>query len=171
MIVQPFPSFFSLGTMASADFSQFVVTMRPFEYVDSFAPVRPPRVSVITFASYICCIYTLKFGQYPDSLKLRFAVISGFGLCFVMETRPFQNALYAISVRQTEALPAGILLNPHIRLPSDPTSRWSPLSSANSSYCQVCSGLSPPSCNTCQAHIKNRRCGDASAIFVRLTVN
>ena len=26
--------------------------------------MRPPRVSVITFASYICCIYALKFGQY-----------------------------------------------------------------------------------------------------------
>ena len=26
--------------------------------------MRPPRVSVITFASYICCIYVLKFGQY-----------------------------------------------------------------------------------------------------------
>ena len=26
--------------------------------------MRPPRVSVITFASYICCIYASKFGQY-----------------------------------------------------------------------------------------------------------
>ncbi len=26
--------------------------------------MRPPRVSVITFTSYICCIYALKFGQY-----------------------------------------------------------------------------------------------------------
>ncbi|MBE6665861.1 MAG: hypothetical protein E7603_06565, partial [Ruminococcaceae bacterium] len=29
-------------------------------------------------------------------------------------------------------------------LPSDSTSRQTPLSLANSSYCQVCSGLSPP---------------------------
>ena len=35
-----------------------------FEYVYSFTPMRPPRVSVTTFTSYICCIYTLKFGQY-----------------------------------------------------------------------------------------------------------
>ena len=151
MIVQPFPSFFSplVLWLLLTSCSSLLLRISP--------PARPPRVSVTTFTSYICCIYTLKFGQYPDSLKLRFAVISGFGLCFVMETRPFQNALYAISVRQTEALPAGILLNPHIRLPSDPTSRWSPLSSANSSYCQVCSGLSPPSCNTCQAHITEER--------------
>ena len=27
-----------------------------------------------------------------------------------------------------------------------------PLPSANSSYCQVCSGLSPPSNNACRAH-------------------
>ena len=54
--------------------------------------------------------------------------------------------------RQTEALPAGTLLSPHIRLPSDSASRWTPLSSANSSYCQVCSGLSPPSDSACRAH-------------------
>ena len=45
--------------------------------------------------------------------------------------------------------------HPSIRLPSDSTSRWTPLPSANSSYCQVCSGLSPPSNNACQAHQKN----------------
>ena len=50
--------------MTSADFLRFVVTMLRFEYAYSFAPARPPRVSVITFTSYIRCIYTLKFGQY-----------------------------------------------------------------------------------------------------------
>ena len=70
MIVQPFPSFFPLGTMACScsqlrlTFLQFVVTMFRFEYVYSYAPARPPRVSVTTFTSYICCIYTSKFGQY-----------------------------------------------------------------------------------------------------------
>ncbi|WP_219924622.1 hypothetical protein, partial [Enterococcus avium] len=29
------------------------------------------------------------------------------------------------------------------------------LSFANSSYCQACSGLSPPSFHSCRAHIKN----------------
>ena len=53
--------------MTSADFLQFVVTMLRFEYVYSFTPARPPRVSVITFTSYICCIYTMKFGQYWTS--------------------------------------------------------------------------------------------------------
>ena len=53
--------------MASADFLQFVVTMFRFEFVYSYAPARPPRVSVIAFTSYICCIYTLKFGQYWTS--------------------------------------------------------------------------------------------------------
>lgn len=52
------------GTMASADFLRFVVTMLRFEFVYSLAPARPPRVSVITFTSYICCIYALNFGQY-----------------------------------------------------------------------------------------------------------
>ena len=40
-----------------------------------------------------------------------------------------------------------------LRLPSDSASRRTPLPSANSSYCQVCSGLSPPSDNACRAHI------------------
>ena len=50
--------------MASADFLRFVVTMLRFEFVYSLAPARPPRVSVITFTSYIRCIYALNFGQY-----------------------------------------------------------------------------------------------------------
>ena len=39
-----------------------------------------------------------------------------------------------------------------LRLPSDSTSRWTPLPLANTSYCQVCSGLSPPSYRPCRAH-------------------
>ena len=67
----------------------------------------------------------------------------------------FKHALYTVSVRQTEVLPVGTLFSPHIRLPSDSTSRGTPLSSANSSYCQVCSGLSPPSDCSCRAHHKS----------------
>ena len=131
MIVQPFPSFFSLGTMASADFLPFVVTMFRFEYVYSFSPTRPPRVSVTTFASYICCIYTLKFGQYWTSFCYGNSSVS---------SMPYMQFLF---VRPRLCL----------RLPSDSTSRWTPLPLANSSYCQVCSGLSPPSDSACRAHI------------------
>ena len=53
--------------MASADFLQLVVTALRFECVYSFASARPPRVSSITFASYICCIYAPEFGQYRTS--------------------------------------------------------------------------------------------------------
>ena len=107
--------------------------MLRFEYVYSFAPVRPPRVSVTTFASYICCIYTLKFGQYWTSFCMGNSSVS---------SMPYMQFLF---------------VRPRFcrRLPSDSTSRWTPLSSANSSYCQVCSGLSPPSCNACRAHHKN----------------
>lgn len=133
MIVQPFPSFFFLGTMASADFLTFVVTMFRFEYVYSFSPTRPPRVSVTTFASYICCIYTLKFGQYWTSFCYGNSSVS---------SMPYMQFLF---VRPRLCL----------RLPSDSTSRWTPLPLANSSYCQVCSGLSPPSDSACRAHIKN----------------
>ena len=130
MIVQPFPSFFSLGTMASADFLQFVVTMFRFEYVYSYAPARPPRVSVTTFTSYICCIYTLKFGQY------------GTLFCIGNSSVPSMPYMQFLFVRPRLCR----------RLPSDSTSRWTPLPLANSSYCQVCSGLSPPSFNACRAH-------------------
>ncbi|QTJ55373.1 hypothetical protein FE334_06410 [Dolosigranulum pigrum] len=41
-----------------------------------------------------------------------------------------------------------------LQLPSDSTSRWTHLSLASSSYDQVCSGLSPPSCPPCRAHQK-----------------
>ena len=130
MIVQPFPSFFPLGTMASADFLPFVVTMFRFEYVYSFSPTRPPRVSVTTFASYICCIYTLKFGQYWTSFCYGNSSVS---------SMPYMQFLF---VRPRLCL----------RLPSDSTSRWTPLPLANSSYCQACSGLSPPSDSACRAH-------------------
>ena len=44
-----------------------------------------------------------------------------------------------------------------IRLPSDSTSRWTPLPSANGSCYRVRSGLSPPGCRPCRAH-KRRPC-------------
>ena len=61
------------------------------------------------------------------------------------------TAYYVISVRRFGSLPAKV---PHldIRLPSDSTSRWTPLPSANASYCRARSGLSPPSCYPCRAH-------------------
>ena len=107
--------------------------MLRFEYVYSFAPMRPPRVSVTTFTSYICCIYTLKFGQYWTLFCYGNSSVS---------SMPYMQFLF---VRPRLCL----------WLPSDSTSRWTPLPLANSSYCQVCSGLSPLSCNTCRAHIKN----------------
>ena len=78
------------------------------------------------------------------------------GLCLGWQTRPLCVASYAISVRQTGSLPVAALHSLHIRLPSDSTSRWTPLPSANSSYCQVCSGLSPPSYCPCRAHHTKR---------------
>ncbi|BAK94273.1 hypothetical protein TEH_09460 [Tetragenococcus halophilus NBRC 12172] len=39
-----------------------------------------------------------------------------------------------------------------LQLPSDSASRRTPLLLANSSYCQACSGLSPPSYRPCRAH-------------------
>lgn len=128
MIVRSFPKkIYFLSTMTSADFLQFVVT------TETIPPARPPRVSVITFSSYICCIYTLKFGQYWTSFCLGNSSVS---------SMPYMQFLF---VRPRFCL----------RLLSDSVSRRTPLSSANSSYCQACSGLSPPSYYACQAHKKN----------------
>lgn len=121
--------------MASADFLRFVVTMLRFEFVYSYAPARPPRVSVITFTSYICCIYALNFGQYRTLFCLANSSIS--------KRLFFMQFLF---VRPRFCL----------RLLSDSASRRTPLSLANSSYCHACSGLSPPSDYACRAHKENK---------------
>ena len=78
------------------------------------------------------------------------------------------TAYYVISVRRFGSLPAKV---PHldIRLPSDSTSRWTPLPSANASYCRARSGLSPPSCYPCRAHYKrplSANCRQRPLLFV-----
>ena len=64
------------------------------------------------------------------------------------------TAYYVISVRRFGSLPASIFFFADIRLPSDSTSRWTPLPSANASYCRARCGLSPLSCCSCRAHQK-----------------
>ena len=120
--------------MTSADFLQFVVTMLRFECVYSFTPARPPRVSIITFTSYICCIYTLIFGQYWSSFCVGNSSVS---------SMPYMLFLF---VRERFCL----------RLLSDSASRQTPLSLANSSYYQACSWLSPLSDYVCRAHTKKQ---------------
>ncbi|EGQ4368832.1 hypothetical protein EEO52_12970, partial [Staphylococcus pseudintermedius] len=50
-----------------------------------------------------------------------------------------------------------------VRVPSDSTSQWTPLSFANSSYYQACNGLSPSRCYPCRGH--NKKCRKNS-IFI-----
>ena len=109
--------------------------MLRFEYVYSFAPMRPPRVSVITFTSYICCIYTLKFGQYWTLFWLGNSSVSSMPCMQFLFVRPRFC----------------------FRLPSDSASQRTPLPLTNSSYCQVCSGLSPPSNSACRAHTATKK--------------
>ena len=59
-----------------------------FEYVYSFAPMRPPRVSVTTFTSCICCIYTLKFGQYWTLLCIGSSSVSSMPCMQFLFVRP-----------------------------------------------------------------------------------
>ena len=84
---------------------------------------RPPRLRAVTFLSYICRIYTTGFGQYGT-----------------LSCLADSSVLYMPYMRF-------LIVRPRVcfRLTSDSTSRWTPLPSANTSYCQACSGLSPPS--------------------------
>uniref|UniRef100_UPI001965FDF7 hypothetical protein n=1 Tax=Enterococcus avium TaxID=33945 RepID=UPI001965FDF7 len=67
------------------------------------------------------------------------------------------SALYLVSVRQFRSL--------------RPTSfshslTIAALSFANSSYCQACSGLSPPSFHSCRAHIQKNLKNRSSGFFI-----
>ena len=125
--------------MTSADFSQFSITslsIVPVRYSSLLSTlVRPPRVRAITFLPCNCCIYCMEFGQYWTLF------------CYANSSIPIQPYIQFLFVS------SGFCL----RLPSDSTSRWTPLPLANSSYCQACSGLSPPSYRPCRAHIKRNR--------------
>ena len=102
--------------------------------------MRPPRVRTITFIPCNRLIY-----QTQD--------LGSIGLLLVLQSRPPDLALYEISVRRPGTLPARTP-RPDIRLPSDSTSRWTPLPSANASCYRARSGLSPPSYRPCRAHKK-----------------
>ena len=81
--------------MASADFLRFVVTMLRFEFLYSLASARPPRVSVITFTSYIRCIYALNFGQYRTLFCLANSSFSKRLLCsFCSSDRGFASDFF-----------------------------------------------------------------------------
>src|SRR5699024_2076308 len=112
------------ATMTSADFSLFVVTTESL--------VRPPQVRcdnlpLMSLLHLLC--------------RIRAVFI---GLHFVLQAYP---SLFSLNMKFL-FVSASVCL----RLPSDSTSRWTPLPSANSSYCQACSGLSPPSYRPCWAH-------------------
>ena len=125
MIVRPFPSFFHLVLWPLLTSCRSLLLQVFFHL-----PTRPPRVSVITFTSYIRCIYALKFGQYWTLFCMGNSSVS---------STPYIQFLF---VRPRFCL----------RLSSDSASRRTPLSLANSSYFQACSGLSPPSYYACRAH-------------------
>ena len=89
MIVQPFPSFFSLGTMASADFLQFVVTTEDFF----------PACKTSSGKHYhLHLVYLLH-------LHLEIRAVLDFVLLWKLVRSKY--ALYVVSVRQTEVLPIG----------------------------------------------------------------
>ena len=127
--------FFSLGTMASADFSQFVVTTHFFRIRLLHASVRPPRVLTHSFPLYlpylpqtIPCSYWIFFGL-SWSLVLIWGLIYGF--CSSGQS-------FAAAFLQTP---------PHDGRP------WLRL---YPSHCRVDSGLSPVRTCAHRAHSTNR---------------
>ena len=113
--------------MTSADFLQ-LSRMSPYgfdgcHYFVLRRLARPPPLRTATFLSYICCIYTIGFGQYWTSL------------CLASSSTLYMPSMQFLFVRPRVCY----------GLTSYSTSRWTHLPFANSSYYQVCSGLSPPS--------------------------
>ena len=77
-------------------------------------PMRPPRVSVITFTSYICCIYALKFGQYWTSFSIGNSSVSSTPSIQFLFVRPrFCRRLPSDSASRRTPLPAS-------RIPDNP---------------------------------------------------
>ena len=138
-IVRSFPEK-KFRYMTSADFLQLSHTSLHgfFGYhgvADVFRSLaRPPPLRTITFPSYICYIYTAGFEQY---WTLFWSANS---------SALHMPCMYFLFVRPRVC----------IRLTSDSASRRTPLPSANSSYCQACSGLSPPSYRPFGANQKKR---------------
>ena len=123
------------GTMASADFSQFVVTTHFFM-----------RLRDLPGYSHVLSLFTRRI------YRKRFRV--AIGLCFVVQTcprfRPYMRFLFV----RPEFCPLGDLSTPNIRLSSDSTSRWTPLSLAKPSHYRATSGLSPYRTCAHRAHTK-----------------
>ena len=122
--------------MASADFSQFVVTTHFFM-----------RLRDLPGYSHVLSLFTRRI------YRKRFRV--AIGLCFVVQTcprfRPYMRFLFV----RPEFCPLGDLSTPNIRLSSDSTSRWTPLSLAKPSHYRATSGLSPYRTCAHRAHTHN----------------
>ena len=83
--------FFSPSTMASADFSQFVVTTHFFRIRLLNAPVRPPRVLTHSFPLYLPYL--------PQMIPYSYWTLTYRG------ASSSSVALYMVSVRQARVLP------------------------------------------------------------------
>ena len=83
--------YFFSGTMASADFSQFVVTTHFFRIRLLDAPMRPPRVLTHSFPLYL--------PHLPQTIPGSYWALTLLGIL------PSSTALYVISVRQARVLP------------------------------------------------------------------
>ena len=81
---------YASGTMASADFSRFVVTARRLFFFGS--PGRPPRISICSFA-LMPARFTYRLSEW----------ISGFVL--LCRLASCLSALYRVSVRQARVVP------------------------------------------------------------------
>ena len=146
----PSQDFFSPGTMASADFSQFVVTTHFFfsNMSTPNTPVRPPRVLTRSFPLYL--------PHLPNAIRV------ATGLCFVMQTYPCVRPYMRFLFVRPEFCPLRDLSTPKIRLSSDSASRRTPLPLASPSRYRADSGLSPQRTCAHRAHIS--RCPGRSSL-------
>jgi hypothetical protein len=124
------------GTMASADFWQFSHTsLYGLLYLNTH-----PQHTCQTSPGKSDSLHPI----YPPHLPVWGSGSVGLRACLADSSTPLQPYMRFLFIGP------GLCL----RLPSDSTSRWTPLPSANGSHCQAHSGLSPPSYRPCRAHQK-----------------
>ena len=147
--------FFSPDTMASADFSQFVITTHFFSNMStSCACETSPGTH--TFFPSLPAAFTVE--------RFRVAI----GLCFNWQTyphlRPYMRFLYV----RPEFCPLRDLSTPKIRLSSDSASRRTPFPLANPSRYPADSGLSPYRTCAHRAHHRSaveKSCSPAFSVY------
>ncbi len=136
----PSQRFFSPGTMASADFLQFVVTTHFFSNMST-----QMRLQDLPGYSHVLSLFTCRI-YHEQSVQL-------LGFVLLRKLTLAQGLICGFCLSGQRFVQQGTCGAPAIRLSSDPTSRWTPLPLTNPSHCRADLGLSPVRTCAHRAHM------------------